>query len=152
MVNAESRASSFATLIAGLSMSARAPRFDAVAANAIVGLAEASREAILAKLNETIAKAEPGDSILLFIAGRGVQAADKNYYLATSVTRVDDIEHTSLRWTDLSNALAKARSRIAVFLDTCQSGKAGTDFFATKMAAAATGTDPDPSRYLAWAI
>ena len=35
--------------------------------------AEASREAILAKLNETIAKAEPGDSILLFIAGHGVQ-------------------------------------------------------------------------------
>jgi hypothetical protein len=27
-----------------------------------------------------------------------VQAADKNYYLATSVTRVDDIEHTSLRY------------------------------------------------------
>ena len=35
--------------------------------------AEASRDAILVKLNETIAKAEPGDSILLFIAGHGVQ-------------------------------------------------------------------------------
>jgi hypothetical protein len=41
-----------------------------------------SCEALVAKLNETIAKAEPGDSILLFIAGHGVQAADRNLYLA----------------------------------------------------------------------
>ena len=110
--------------------------------------AEASREAILARLNETIAKSEPGDSILLFVAGHGVQAADKNYYLATSVTRVDNIENTSLRWSDLSNALAKARSRIAVFLDTCQSGKAGTDFFATNDASVSALIDRAPSGIL----
>ena len=110
--------------------------------------AEASREVILAKLNETIAKAEPGDSILLFIAGHGVQATDKNYYLATSVTRVDNIEHTSLRWSDLSNALAKAHSRIAVFLDTCQSGNAGTDFFATNDASVSALIDRAPSGIL----
>jgi hypothetical protein len=110
--------------------------------------ADASREAILAKLNETIAKAEPGDSILLFIAGHGVQAADKNYYLATSATRVDNIEHTSLRWSDLSNALAKAHSRIAVFLDTCQSGTAGTDFFATNDASVSALIDRAPSGIL----
>lgn len=110
--------------------------------------ADASREAILAKLNETIAKAEPGDSILLFIAGHGVQAPDKNYYLATSATRVDNIEHTSLRWSDLSNALAKAHSRIAVFLDTCQSGNAGTDFFATNDASVSALIDRAPSGIL----
>ena len=110
--------------------------------------AEASREAILAKLNETISKAEPGDSILLFIAGHGVQAADKNYYLATSATRVDNIENTSLRWSDLSNALAKAHSRIAVFLDTCQSGAAGTDFFATNDASVSALIDRAPSGIL----
>ena len=111
--------------------------------------AEASREAILAKLNETIAKAEPGDSILLFIAGHGVQdTATKTYYLATSVTQVDNIENTSLRWSDLSNALAKAHSRIAVFLDTCNSGAAGTDFFATNDASVSALIDRAPSGIL----
>jgi hypothetical protein len=38
MVSSESRASAFATSIAALSMSASAPRFDAVASNAVVGL------------------------------------------------------------------------------------------------------------------
>src|ERR1700674_5566551 len=38
MVNAESRANAFAISIAALSMSASAPRFDAIAANAVVGL------------------------------------------------------------------------------------------------------------------
>ncbi len=109
---------------------------------------EASREAILAKVNETNAKAEPGDSILLFIAGHGVQATDKNYYLATSVTRVDNIENTSLRWSDLSNALAKAHSRIAVFLDTCNSGAAGTDFFTTNDASVSALLDRAPSGIL----
>jgi uncharacterized caspase-like protein len=111
--------------------------------------AEASREAILAKLNETIAKAEPGDSILLFIAGHGVQdTATKTYYLATSATRKDDIEHTSLRWSDLSIALAKAHSRIAVFLDTCNSGAASTDFFATNDASVSALIDRAPSGIL----
>ncbi len=111
--------------------------------------AEASREAIFAKLNETIAKAEPGDSILLFIAGHGVQdTATKTYYLATSATRVDNIEHTSLRWSELSSALAKAHSRIAVFLDTCNSGAAGTDFFATNDALVSALIDRAPSGIL----
>ena len=111
--------------------------------------ADASRDAILVKLNETIAKAEPGDSILLFIAGHGVQdTATKTYYLATSATRVDNIENTSLRWSDLSNALAKARSRIAVFLDTCNSGAAGTDFFATNDASVSALIDRAPSGIL----
>jgi hypothetical protein len=38
MVNSESRVSACATSVAALFMSANAPRFDAVAANAIVGL------------------------------------------------------------------------------------------------------------------
>jgi len=106
--------------------------------------AKASREAVLAKLNETIAKAEPGDSILLFVSGHGVQAADKNYYLATSATQVEDIAHTSLRWSDLSAALTKARSRIAVLLDTCNSGAAGTGFFVTNDASVSALLDRAP--------
>src|SRR5580704_382841 len=62
MVNAESRASSFATLIAGLSMSARAPRFDAVAANAPVGLQGCEQET---ELLFHRARQEPAHAVLL---------------------------------------------------------------------------------------
>src|SRR5580704_16587034 len=62
MVNAESRASSFATLIAGLSMSARAPRFDAVAANAPVGLQGCEQET---ELLFHRARQEPPHAVLL---------------------------------------------------------------------------------------
>ncbi|MGH6836260.1 MAG: caspase family protein [Methylocella sp.] len=108
----------------------------------------ASREAILAKLKETVSKADPGDSIILFIAGHGIQTPDKNYYLATSATRKDDIPNTSLPWTELSDTLAKAHTRIAVFLDTCQSGAAGTDFFATNDASVSALLDRAPSGIL----
>ena len=110
--------------------------------------AAASREAILAKLNETITKAEPGDSVILFIAGHGVEAPDKNYYLATSATKVDDIAHTALPWGDLASVLAKVHTRIAVFLDTCQSGAAGTGFFATNDASVSALIDRAPSGIL----
>ena len=110
--------------------------------------AAATRDAIIAKLNETITKAEPGDSVILFIAGHGVEAPDKNYYLATSATKVDDIAHTALPWGDLASVLAKAHTRIAVFLDTCQSGAAGTGFFATNDASVSALLDRAPSGIL----
>src|SRR6202795_3170253 len=44
MVNSESRTSAFAISIAGLSMSASAPRFDAIAANAVIGLQGCERK------------------------------------------------------------------------------------------------------------
>jgi uncharacterized protein len=107
----------------------------------------ASRDSIVARIGETIADADPGDSIVLFIAGHGVKAGD-DYYLGTSATRLNDIQHTSLGWRDLSAILAKARSRIAVFLDTCHSGNAGTDFFATNDASANALLDKAPTGIL----
>ncbi|MGH9776689.1 MAG: caspase family protein, partial [Candidatus Acidiferrales bacterium] len=77
-----------------------------------------------------------------------IQTPDKNYYLATSATRKDDIPNTSLPWTELSDTLAKAHTRIAVFLDTCQSGAAGTDFFATNDASVSALLDRAPSGIL----
>jgi uncharacterized protein len=111
--------------------------------------AAASREAILAKLDETIVKAQPGDSVILFVAGHGVQdEKTKAYYLATSATKIDDIPHSSLAWTDVAAALAKAHTKIAVFLDTCQSGAAGTNFFATNDASVGALLDRAPSGIL----
>jgi uncharacterized caspase-like protein len=70
-----------------------------------------------------------------------VQTERKEYYLATSATRLEDIENTALSWADVSGILAKAHSRIAVFLDTCHSGAAGTDYFASNDASAAALLD-----------
>ena len=44
--------------------------------------------------------------------------------------------------------IAKAHSRIAVFLDTCQSGNAGTSFFATNDDATSALIDRSPSGIL----
>jgi Caspase domain len=107
----------------------------------------ASRDSIIAKLDETVAAADPGDTVVLFIAGHGVKAGD-DYYLGTTATRLDDIPHTAVSWRDLSAVLAKARSRIAVFLDTCHSGNAGTEFFATNDASATALLDSVPSGIL----
>jgi hypothetical protein len=107
----------------------------------------ASRDSIIARLGETIAGADPGDSIVLFIAGHGVKDGN-DYYLGTSATRLSDIPHTALGWRDLSAVLAKARSRIAIFLDTCHSGNAGTDFFTTNDASAKALLDKAPTGIL----
>jgi uncharacterized protein len=120
-----------------------------IATQAVLLDAEASRAAILAKLEAAVAVAAPGDSIILFIAGHGVRLPGETaYYLATSATRADDLAHTALPWSDVSAVLAKARTRVAVFLDTCQSGNAGTDFFATNDAAVGALIDRAPSGVL----
>lgn len=109
----------------------------------------ASRDAILSRLTAVVAAASPGESIVLFVAGHGVQLPNEAaYYLATSATNVDDLAHTALPWADLAAILAKARTRVSVFLDTCQSGHAGTDFFASNDAAAGALIDRAPSGVL----
>src|ERR1700736_6664797 len=62
MVTSESRASAFATSIAALSMSASAPRFDAVAANAAIGLQRCQRKT---ELPFHRARQEPTHAVLL---------------------------------------------------------------------------------------
>jgi hypothetical protein len=97
---------------------------------------EATRAMIIEKLSQTISAAAPSDTIIIFIAGHGVTER-KEYYLATSTTRLEDIENTALPWSDVSRVLAKAHSRITVFLDACHSGAAGTDYFASNDTSAA---------------
>jgi hypothetical protein len=102
-----------------------------IVSHALLTDANASRDTILADLKSAIDTAQPGDTVLLFVAGHGIQTPDKQYYLATTQTRLSDIGGTALRWSDLAAVLAKSKSRIAVFLDSCHSGSAGTGFFAT---------------------
>jgi len=72
---------------------------------------EASRELIIPKLSQTVAAAEQSDTIIIFIAGRGMQIKHKEYYLATSTTRLEDIENTVLHWGDVCRASLPMRIR-----------------------------------------
>ena len=102
---------------------------------------EATPEMIIEKLSEAVSSASRSETLILFIAGHGVQTTQHKYYLATRATRLDDIEHTALPWDDVSRLLARAHSRIVVFLDTCQSGAAGTNYFSSNDASAAALLD-----------
>ena len=104
----------------------------------------ADRSTVLERLKSAIEAAEPHDTVVLFIAGHGIQSRGQ-YYLATSTTKIDDLEETALRWSDLSNVLARSKSRIAVFLDACHSGSAGTSIFASNNASAEALIDRVPS-------
>jgi hypothetical protein len=116
-----------------------------IVSHALLTDARASRDTILADLKSAIDTAQPGDTVLLFVAGHGIQTPDKQYYLATTQTRLSDIGGTALRWSDLAAVLAKSRSRIAVFLDSCHSGSAGTGFFATSDTTTSALIDNVPS-------
>jgi hypothetical protein len=70
------------------------------------------------------------DTLVLSFSGHGISDAAGNLYLATRDTRLDDIAHTAIPWTDIAAMISKTRGRVIVFLDTCHSGIAGTAYAA----------------------
>ena len=91
----------------------------------------ASKAAILSAA-ETLAKGVGrGETAVFFFAGHGLRGEDGKFYIATSATRADEVEATSLAWDDLVPVLSKAEGRLIVLLDACHSGAAGTGIFAT---------------------
>ena len=97
----------------------------------------ATGEAILAATRRIVDEAEPGDTIVFFFAGHGLKGPNGRFYMGTPGVDPSDITGTALAWDDLATALARSRARVAVFLDACHSGTAGTtDFFATNDEAA----------------
>lgn len=119
-------------------------RFD-VASHALLTDTEASPVAVLAKAQEVIEAAVAGETIVFFFAGHGVKDKDGRFYLATSATNPDDMANTALPWTKLADVLKRAPTRVLVFLDACNSGAAGTGFYATNDDAAAGLLDNMPS-------
>lgn len=129
-----------------------APKRDAEAfVRAVAGLSDggtntsillSDQEASPARLKSVLAReidaSGPGDTVMLFFAGHGVRDESGRLYLATSGTRIDDIPGTALSWDEIATILSRARGRVAILLDTCHSGAAGTGFFATNDAAAGT--------------
>jgi len=91
----------------------------------------ANRTAILAAVEKLAQGVDSGETAVFFFAGHGLQGADGKFYIATSATRADDVESTSLAWDDLASVLSKTKGRLIVLLDACHSGAAGTGLFAT---------------------
>ncbi|MGJ8617157.1 MAG: caspase family protein, partial [Sulfitobacter sp.] len=97
----------------------------------------ASQQGIPDAVDALLDLAEPGDHVVLFFAGHGLQDADGNFYFGLSETTLDDLPNTALNWLDLSRRFAGKGVRITVLLDACHAGAAGTGAFATNDAAVA---------------
>ncbi|WP_069063581.1 caspase family protein [Sinorhizobium sp. RAC02] len=91
----------------------------------------AKKTAILAAAEKLAQGVDPGETAVFFFAGHGLQGADGKFYIATSATRADAVEATSLAWDELASVLSKTKGRLIVLLDACHSGAAGTGLFAT---------------------
>ncbi|MHB9024293.1 MAG: caspase family protein [Armatimonadota bacterium] len=63
------------------------------------------------------------DTVLLFMAGHGLQDAQGNYYFPTHDADLKNLPATALSWQDFHAALREVRAkRVLVLADTCQSG------------------------------
>lgn len=90
----------------------------------------ATRDAILARLDEIVASADRTRDLAIFYAGHGLQDGDGTYYLALPGTDPDNLAGTALPWAEISQRISQAQGRVTVFLDSCHSGDAGRDLFA----------------------
>jgi hypothetical protein len=116
-----------------------------IASSRVLDERAATREGVLAALREVLAAAGSGETVVLFFAGHGVTTSDGAYFLATADTAINDIAGSALPWEEVAVLLREKEARIAVFLDTCHSGAAGTGAFSTNDGAAASLLERIPS-------
>ncbi|MBL0406183.1 caspase family protein [Microvirga aerilata] len=88
------------------------------------------------KIREAAHATGPEDRLLLFYAGHGVvnrrgATADQQFMLTFIGTKANDLTHTAMRWSEMTDALAESRGPIVVLLDACHSGLAGSEALAT---------------------
>ncbi|MEO1330347.1 MAG: caspase family protein [Pseudomonadota bacterium] len=121
-----------------------APRSNGGLSNVLTDFA-ATRDLVIAALEATVEAAEPGDSVMLFLSGHGVQDASGQFYFATHDTEIDRLAETALPWSVLSEIVGRSKTRVLVFLDSCHSGAAGQGLFATNDDAADALLDQAPT-------
>jgi len=73
----------------------------------------------LAKLNQ----ADKDDLILIYFAGHGLKGpSNKQFYLLAHDSEADNLATSAINWEQLSEHIAKIKSRVIIFLDACHSG------------------------------
>lgn len=88
----------------------------------------ASAPAILAALDAIAARAQPGDTVILYLSGHGVQIDGRYYFVTQNVAAIDAIATTALAETSLVKALASVRARNGLLLlDTRYAGAFSLD-------------------------
>lgn len=85
---------------------------------------QVTRQSILASIGEIAERARPGDSVVVYLAGHGVQSADGGYVFVTpDVSSRARIAEEGLGHVDLLAALGRLRAgNVLVLLDTCHAG------------------------------
>ncbi len=96
-----------------------------------VFLNEATPQTILSAVRAAASKTLQSDTLLVFFAGHGLDGRstqqNAGLALATSKTKLGDLQNTAVSWTALASAMAEAKGKIIIILDACHSGIAGSE-------------------------
>ncbi len=88
---------------------------------------EATVKGIMKALNDIVARAKAQDTVILYFAGHGVTIEGKYYFLPYEAD-ITQVETSSITTDDLSGFIQGiAAKKIALLMDTCQSGSAVRD-------------------------
>ncbi len=86
---------------------------------------QATASALQAELDKLIKKTTNKDTVLIFMAGHGIQINEEDFYFATHEVDFKNPQGTALPWTALTDILARVPAkRVVLFLDACHSGSA----------------------------
>ncbi|WP_195880884.1 caspase family protein [Methylomonas fluvii] len=76
-------------------------------------------------LADLVSQVQIDDTLVFSYSGHGLKVADKDYYLSTNDTRLNEIQNTALSWQKIAEILSNSKGRVVVFIDACQAGGSG---------------------------
>ena len=92
---------------------------------------DASKDAILSALRQTVAAATADDTIVFSFAGHGAQDQNGRYFVTPADFDAARPAETGLAWTDVAALLREAKSRVIIILDACHAGLSGVEGLGT---------------------
>lgn len=89
--------------------------------------ADVTQIRVIEEMNRIVALASNNDTIIVFVAGHGMQATNGDFLYLTSQARKEELSHGAIVWSQAADALSKSRAKVLVLLDACHSGAASAD-------------------------
>ncbi len=83
---------------------------------------QATKNDILDGLDWLTKEATARDTVVLFIAGHGLEDTQNNYFFLPSDGDPEKLLRTGVRWTELQSVLKQLPSKVIAAIDTCHSG------------------------------